>query len=96
MGSREMDLSGTQSWSDELQSKAGDLLNSYSDIFSKHDLDMGRTDLIKHEIKLIDPNPFKESYRRIPPHLYDEVRAHLKEMLDLGAIRKSQILGLVQ
>ena len=38
-----MDLSGMQSWSDELQSKARDLLCSYSDIFSKHDLDMGRT-----------------------------------------------------
>ena len=51
---------------------------------------MGRTDLIKHDIKLTDPNPFKESYRRIPPHLYDEDKAHHKEMLNLGAIRKSQ------
>ena len=73
MGSRELDLSGIQSWSDELQSKARDPLCSYSDIFSKHDLDVGRTDFIKHDIKLTDPNPFKESYRRIPPHLYDEV-----------------------
>ena len=46
--------------------------------------------MIKHDIKLSDPNPLKESYRRIPPHQYGEVRAHLKEMLDLGAIRKSQ------
>ena len=46
--------------------------------------------MIKHDIKLADPIPFKKSYRRIPAHLYDEIRAHLKEMLDLGAIRKSQ------
>ena len=65
-------------------------LCSYSDIFSKHDWDMGRTDLIKHGIKLANPNHFKESYRRLSLHMYDEVRAHLKEMLDLGAIRKSQ------
>ena len=51
---------------------------------------MGRTDLMNHDIKLTDPCPFKESYRRIQPHLYDEVRAHLKEMLGLGDIRKSQ------
>ena len=36
---------------------------------------------VKHEIKLSGPTPFKEPYRRIPPHLYEEVRTHLKEML---------------
>ena len=84
-----LDLSGMQSWSDELQSKARDLLCSCLDIFSKHDLDMGRTDLIKHDIKLTDPSSFKEIYGRITPHLYDEVRAHLEEILNLGPIRKS-------
>ena len=48
---------------------------------------MGRTNLVKHHIKLTDPIPFKEAYRRIPPQLYDEVKAHIQEMLDLGAIR---------
>ena len=85
-----LDLSGMQYFSDKLQSKARDLLCSNSDIFSKHDLNMGRIDLIKHDIKLTDPNAFKKSYRRIPPDLYDETTAHCKEMLDLGAIRKSQ------
>ena len=56
---------------------------------SKHDFDMDRTFLIRHDIKLTDPNPFKESYRRIPPNPYDEVRANLKEMLNIGAIMKS-------
>ena len=85
-----LDLSGMDSWSEDLQSKAKDLLVSYSDIFSKHDLDMGKTDLIKHHIKLSDYTPFKQPYRRIPPHFYEEVRALLKEMLELGAIRRSQ------
>ena len=31
----------------------------------------------------------KEAYRRIPPQMYDEVKAHIQEMLDLGAIRPS-------
>ena len=34
--------------------------------------------------------PFRERYRRIPPHQYEEVKNHLKEMLEIGAIRKSQ------
>ena len=33
--------------------------------------------------------PFKECYRCIPPHMYDDVRAHIKEMLDIGAIHQS-------
>ena len=32
---------------------------------------MGRTNLVKHHIKLTDPIPFKEAYMRIPPQMYD-------------------------
>lgn len=45
---------------------------------------------MKHEIKLTDNVPFKEPYRRIAPGMFEEVRQHLKEMLEAGAIRKSQ------
>ena len=50
---------------------------------------MGKCNIIKHAIKITDPQPFKECYRRIPPHLYEEVKAHLQEMVEVGAIRKS-------
>ena len=85
-----LDLSGMRDWPLDLQAKAKALLVSYSDIFSKDELDLGTTNLTKHDIKLTDYTPFKAKYRRIPPHLYEEVRAHLKEMIDLGAIKKSQ------
>ena len=65
------------------------MLKRNARVFSKTDMDMGRTNLVKHHIKLTDPVPFKESYRRIPPQMYDEVKAHIQEMLDLGAIRPS-------
>jgi hypothetical protein len=45
---------------------------------------------VKHEIKLKDNIPFKEPYRRIAPGIIEEVRQDLKEMLEAGAIRKSQ------
>ena len=46
---------------------------------------------MKHVIKLKDPDttPFKERFRRIPPPQVDEVREHLKLMLDTGAIQPS-------
>ena len=36
------------------------------------------------------PKPFREWYRHIPPHQYEEVTKHLKEMVEIGTIRKSK------
>ena len=62
-----MDLSGLEDWPEHLQTKAKEMLTRNAKTFSKNDLDMGRTNLVKHHIKLTDPLPFKEAYRRIPP-----------------------------
>ena len=35
--------------------------------------------------------PFKEHYQCVLPHMYDDVKDHLQEMLDIGAIQKSHI-----
>ena len=51
--------------------------------------ELGKTSLVQHNIKLDDMAPFKEWYRRIPPHQYEEVKKHLQEMLEIGAIRRS-------
>ena len=50
---------------------------------------MGKTDLVKHVIKLDSYVHFREQYQWIPPHQYEEVRKHLNEMLEIGAIWKS-------
>ena len=59
------------------------------DTFSATDLDLGRTEVTKHPMTLQDYIPFKEKARRVPPHMYDEVRQHLRQMLDLDVIRPS-------
>ena len=64
-----LDLSGISKWPPDLQAKAKALLLSYSDIFSKDEMDLGKTDLVKHHIALTNYIPFKDKYRRIPPHL---------------------------
>ena len=84
-----IDLSGLENWPEHLQTEAKEMLKRNAKVFSKTDMDMGRTNLVKHHIKLTDPVPFKEAYRRIPPQMYDEVKAHIQEMLNLGAIRPS-------
>ena len=47
-------------------------------------------DAAKHVIELLDQEPFKEKFWQMAPPLLDEVREHLQEMLDGGAIRPSQ------
>ena len=85
-----LDLSGLEGLPEEAQEAAINLLKMNADIFSYHSLDLGKATKVKHPIKLSDEVPFKERARRVPPHMYDEVRKHLKEMLEIGAIRHSQ------
>ena len=83
-----LDLSGLEAWPADQAEKARGLLREYHDIFSLEKHDMGHTQATKHKIVLKDPDapPFKERFRRIPPPQLDEVRAHLKMMLDAGVI----------
>lgn len=73
----------------EVKDRLHSLLGKWKDVFSKGSSDIGYTKLLEHEIKLTDDKPFKEPYRRIPPALFDEVREHVREMLEAGCIRES-------
>ena len=84
-----LDLGELSTWTKEQQYAAKKLLCDYADTFSKNDLDLGKCNILKHNIQLTDQQPFKERYRRIPPHLFEEVKQHLQEMVEVGAIRKS-------
>ena len=83
-----LDLLGLEAWPEEQAGKAHSLLKEYHDIFSLEKCDMGHTNTTKHKIVLKDPDtpPFKERFHRIPPPQLDEVREHLKLMLDTGVI----------
>ena len=86
-----LDLSGLDGWTSEEADKARSLLREYHDLFSLEKHELGHTRAAKHKIVLHDPEspPFKKRFRRIPPPQVDEVREHLKLMLDAGAIRPS-------
>ncbi len=57
--------------------------------FAKHEEDMGRTSTIKQRIYTKDEIPVRQAYQRIPPHLYDEFREHLNDLVRRGIIVKS-------
>ena len=83
-----LDLSGLEAWPPEQAEQACSLLKEYHDIFSLEKRDMGHTNATEHKIVLKDPDTssFKERFCRIPPPQLDEVREHLKLMLDAGVI----------
>ena len=85
-----LDLQGLKEWPKAEQKQARELLLKWEHlfVFSDLDLDLGKTALIKHKIEVMDQMPLKEHYQCIPPHMYDDVRAHIQEVLHIGAIRK--------
>ena len=86
---KELNLEALNEWPEELAQCAQDLMKEYHDIFSLDKNELGCTNTVKHKIKIDDGEPFKECFRHIPPPLLDEVRQHIDEMLEAGAIRPS-------
>ena len=58
----QLDLTGIEEWPEELKVKANDMLKRNASIFSKHDLDMDKTNLVKHNIVLTDSYIIIETY----------------------------------
>ena len=84
-----LDLSGIEHWTEEQKSQAWQLFVDFGWLFALESNDLGHTNVVKHDIKLDDYTPFKERYHQIPPHMYEEVQKHLNEMIEVGAICKS-------
>ena len=84
-------LSGLESWDTKVAKQVRSLLAEYHDLFSLEKNKIGHMKVAEHIIELKDPDAtrFKEQFRRILPPQVDEVREHLKLMLDAGAIRPS-------
>ena len=86
----ELDLRVLDSWTQDLADAAHWLLTKYYDVFSLNPAELGCTHSTKHIIKVTDDTPFKEWFRWIPLPLVEEIRNHLKEMLESCNIRPSQ------
>lgn len=90
--SREMpkvDLSNFEGNSDQLK-RVQALLCKHVGVFVREDSQLGCTSTLRHSIKTTDDVPVNQPYRRIPPHLYDEVRNHLNDLLKKGVIQESE------
>ena len=85
-----VDLSGYADWDPEDQWEVQSILRENVDVFTKDDLDLGQTSIVKHKITLEEgARPDKECYGRVQPRMHDKVWNHLQEMIDVIAIRPS-------
>ena len=55
-----LDLQGLKEWPESEQKQARELLLKWEHLFVHSDLDLGKTALIKHKIRLTEQTPFKE------------------------------------
>jgi transposase InsO family protein len=66
-----------------------ELLAEYSDVFSKHEFDLGKFDKLQHEITLHSDQPFRKRMRRTPLCFEKEEEKTLQHMMEAGVIQPS-------
>lgn len=70
--------------------KLKDFLIKNRDVFAMNHNEMGCTNVINHTIELTDPEPIKDKLRPPPLAIYDELRDHVKELIEADIIRESK------
>ena len=86
---RAMFLRSSELLSVEQASELTKVLCSYHDVFSMHDLDLGRFTGLKHTIETNETRPVTSGLRRCPVGFEGEEQKHLDGMLAAGVIQPS-------
>ena len=55
-----LNLQGIESWTEQQQQSAKNLITEYQHLFAMNLSELGKTSLVQHDIKLDDMTPFKE------------------------------------
>lgn len=71
------------------QQKVRQMLREESPVFAKDEWDTGCIKGLEMDIQLKDNIPVQRTYTSIPRHLYQEVKAHIQDLLSRGWIQKS-------
>jgi hypothetical protein len=66
-----------------------ELLQKFSDTFSKNDTDLGLTNLVEHHIETGDAKPLKQPPRRVPMAYAEDEKKLINTMQRQGIIQKS-------
>ena len=83
-----MAASSEQLTEEESQTVAG-LLHRHKDVFSLSEQDLGRTNLVTHNIDTGDARPIKQHPRRTSPSKHAEIERQVEDLLQRGIVKKS-------
>jgi transposase InsO family protein/predicted aspartyl protease len=75
---------------EETRKRLRALLARYGTLFAKHDNDLGRTNLIQHDIHTGDAPPIRQPPRRVPYGMLAEYDAEMERLLKSGAASPGQ------
>ena len=79
----------TSSMSQQQKDSLEELVRDFRGVFSTSKQDVGRTDLVYHNISTGDAAPIRQPPRRLPLHYKQEVDTMLDDMLQQGVIEPS-------
>ena len=65
------------------------LLIDYPDTFSKGPLDLGKTDIVKHDIQLTDEKPIKQAPRRMSQAKQEDADRQIDQFVEMGLAQPS-------
>jgi len=74
---------------EEQVTQTRELLNEFGDIFSTHQYDIGRTNLVYHRIETGNHPPIRQPLRRQPDAYQDVIDTQVADMLRHGVIERS-------
>jgi hypothetical protein len=66
------------------------LIRRYEDVFSANKFDLGRTNAVKHNVRLMEPHPVHRKQFRIPWDHQQLVKDHIEALLKAKCIRTSR------
>lgn len=70
----------------EVRIKLEKLMNDYKDVFSLHELDLGRSTVVKHSINTGSHKPIRQPLRRQPPSYQEAIDKQTDTLLKQGVI----------
>ena len=65
-------------------------MKKYSNVFATSDKNIGRTDLVQHNIETSDARPIRRAPRRLPMLQQEDCEKDIKDMLDKGDAEHEQ------
>ena len=82
----DVDLPGC---TNEQRDQVKQLFARYHDVFATAEDDVGYTDRVRHTITTTDEKPVAQTFRRLPPNQYVQVKEHIRDLLKKGIIKES-------